>query len=203
MVAEDITQAIHHAAKSGDVKRLHALSDRFPEQFAHEAKHGLLSLAHQAGQVDAILYLILEHHCLMGEEAALAQDRDLMGTRKAQIYRTLEVFADAARGQVSYQTHVEVSGIGCYDVTNAARQAAVSNMKDDAIHPTVLRAATNGTLQQWIMSLRTEEEKGGFTLSRHSGMMLKALEDNVYYLASYAPTTKPSTLEKPSGSLTL
>lgn len=187
MVEEDVTRNIYAAAAQNDVKRLHELYKTFPVQFDRLCGNDLLNVAHEAKSHETVLYLILNHHCLMPVSAALEIDRELMGEPYAQLHRTLEVFANSAAWKYEPSCGNHYSGIYCTHVEKLARQASNHDMETDALHPYVMQAAVDGTLQQWFLFLHECEEKGGFSIRRHSGNMLKALEENHYYFASAAP----------------
>lgn len=187
MVDEDITRSIYDAAAHNDVKRLHALSLTFPDQFEKLKSDDLLKVAHEAKSPEAVLYLILHHHCLMPVSAALEIDRELVGEPHAQMHRTLEVFAEAAAWKYKYRSNDLYTAQCCSYVDRAARQAGTHDLEAGILHPYVLQAAVDGTLKQWFISLQECEERGGFKIGRHSGNMLRALEANFHYFASAAP----------------
>lgn len=179
----EVEAAIRRAVVAGDVGKLRALNNEFPDSFEALRDEDLVDLAVEHKKAGAALYLTLHHGfevSPMFEYNKRSYMGDLFADGTNQLVTTLEVMASAALNF----GHEQGRSLACYGLRNYA-------VGDDAfkathpIHPEFLRAASNGDLDQFTQRIMADERFAhcGY---RHVGSMLKDFVTHKDTLTQYA-----------------
>jgi hypothetical protein len=182
--ADSVKQAIRTATEAGDVPRLRALANQFPDSFESLRDTDLVDRAVEHRQPGATLYLTLVH----GFEVTPNFDRyhkqfggDLFAEGVNEYQQTLEVMADAALNLA----HAKGRSIACYAVRDFAADCANPARTPKPMHPEFLRALADGHVARFTEKYMRDERYERCQY-RHTGSMLNELKWSHAPMQAYA-----------------